>query len=91
MKREDPISALTMTRNKTRLHGLEEEEGAPGENTTHEGGNTDDEIVNFTLEVEDTKALPTQAQPQEQPQVQQQALAHALDRLDLILDHLDHM
>ena len=61
MKREDPISALTMTRNKTRLHGLEEEEGAPGENTTHEGGNTDDEIVNFTLEVEDTKALPTQA------------------------------
>ena len=56
MKREDPISALTMTRNKTHLYGLEEEEGALGENTTHEGGNTDDEIVNFTLEAEDTKA-----------------------------------
>nr|POF27465.1 hypothetical protein CFP56_08802 [Quercus suber] len=61
MKREDPISALTMTRNKAHLHGLEEEEGAPSEDTTHECGNTDDEIDKFTLEPEDTEALPTQA------------------------------
>ena len=63
MKREDPISTLTMTRNKAHLCGLEEEEGAPGEDTTHEGGNTNDEIDSYTLEPKDTKALPTQAQP----------------------------
>lgn len=44
MKREDSILALTMTRSKTRLHGLEVEEGAQGEDIAHEGGITDDNI-----------------------------------------------
>lgn len=44
MKKEDSILALTMTKSKTRLCGLEVEEGAQGEDTAHEGGNTDDEI-----------------------------------------------
>nr|POF24483.1 hypothetical protein CFP56_29507 [Quercus suber] len=38
--------ALTMTKSKARLRGVEEEEGAQGEDTTHEGGDTDDEIDN---------------------------------------------
>ena len=63
MKREDLISALTMTRSKARLCGLEEEEGAPGEGTAHEGSNTDDEIDNFTLGPKYMDASLTQAQP----------------------------
>ena len=59
-----------MTRSRAWLRGLEKEEGAPGEDIAHEGGNTDDEIENFTLGPEDMDASPTQAQPQEQPQAQ---------------------
>ncbi|KAK9988628.1 hypothetical protein SO802_028867 [Lithocarpus litseifolius] len=87
MKRESPISSQTMTRSKAHLRGLEEEEGALNEDTAHEGGNIDDEIDNFTLGQDDMDASPTQAQPQEQPQ----APPHALNRLDLLLDRLDHL
>ena len=45
--------------------GNEEEDGAQGEDTAHEGGNTDEEIDNFTLDPEDMEALPLQDQPQE--------------------------
>ena len=62
IKREDPISAQTMTRSRSWLRGLEEE-GAPSEDTAHKGGNTNDEIDNFTLGPEDMDASPTQAQP----------------------------
>ena len=62
MKREDPISALTMTKSRAWLRGLEEEEGAPGEDIAHKGGNTDDEIDNFTLGPEDMDASLTQAE-----------------------------
>ena len=51
-----------MTRSRAWLRGLEEE-GAPSEDTAHEGGNTNDEIDNFTLGPEDMDASPTQAQP----------------------------
>jgi len=61
MKRENPISALTMTRSKACLLGNEEEEEAQGENIAHEGGNTDEEIDNFTLDPEDMEASPLQA------------------------------
>ena len=61
MNWEDPILALTMNRSKARLHVLEEEEGAQGEDTTCKGGNTDDEIDNFTLGLEDMEALCIQA------------------------------
>lgn len=63
MKREDPISTQTMTGSKAWLHGLAEEKEAPDEDITHEGGNTDDEIDNFTLVLEDMDASPTQSQP----------------------------
>ena len=53
-----------MTRSKAHLHGLEEEEGSRGEDIAYKGGNTDDEIDNFTLGPEDIEASPTQAQPQ---------------------------
>lgn len=72
MNREDPISCKTMTRSKAWLRGLEEEGWAPGEDTTHKGGNTDVEIDNFTLGPEDMDTSPTQAQRQEQPQAQPQ-------------------
>ena len=58
IKREDPIFAQTMTRSRAWLRGLEEE-GAPSEDTAHEGGNTNDEIDNFTLGPEDMDASPT--------------------------------
>ncbi|KAL0001268.1 hypothetical protein SO802_015049 [Lithocarpus litseifolius] len=61
MKREDQISAQTMTRSKARLHGLEEgEKRVKGEDTAHEGGNTDEDIDNFTLGPEDMEASPSQ-------------------------------
>ena len=60
MKREDPISDLTMTRNKTRLRGLEEEEVASNEDIAHEGEKTDNEIDRFTLEPKDMEASLTQ-------------------------------
>ena len=65
MKREDPILALTMTRSKARVHGLEKEEGAQDKGIAFKVGNTNDEIDNFTLGLEDMEASPTQAQPQE--------------------------
>nr|POF08079.1 hypothetical protein CFP56_51390 [Quercus suber] len=68
MKREDPISTQTMMRSKACLLGTKgepEEEGAQGEDTTAEGGNTDEEIDNFTLGPDDMQASPLQAQPQE--------------------------
>jgi len=50
-----------MTRSKARLRGLEEgEERAKGEDTTHEGGNTDEDIDNFTLDPKDMEASPFQ-------------------------------
>ena len=49
-----------MTRSKARLRGLEEEEGAPDEDTAHEGEKTNDEIDRFTLEPKDMEASPTQ-------------------------------
>ena len=45
--------------------GNEEEDGAQGEDTAYEGGNTDEEIDNFTLDLEDMEASPLQDQPQE--------------------------
>ena len=65
MKREDPISTLTVNRSKACLQGNEEEakERAQGEDTTYEGGDTDEEIDNFTLDPEDMEASPSQAQP----------------------------
>lgn len=66
MKREDQISAQTMMRSKARLHGPEEEkEKVEGEDTAPEGGNTDEDIGNFTLNHGDMEASPTQ--PQQQP------------------------
>ena len=63
MKREDQISAQMMTRGKACLHGLEEgEERAEGEDTTHESGNTDEDIDNFTLDPKDMEASPSQPQ-----------------------------
>ena len=61
MKREDHISTQTITRSKACLCGHEEEERAPGKDTTHKGGNTNDEIDNFTLGPNDMGASPTQA------------------------------
>ena len=61
MKREDQISTQTMTSSKTRLHVLgEEEERVEGKDTAPEGGNTDEDIDNFTLDPEDMEASPTQ-------------------------------
>ena len=54
-----------MTRSKARVHGLEKEEGAQDKGTAFKVGNTNDEIDNFTLGLEDMEASPTQAQPQE--------------------------
>lgn len=51
-----------MTRNKARLPGTKgkvEGEGAQGEDIVVEGGNTDEEISNFTLGSDDTKASPS--------------------------------
>nr|POF01875.1 hypothetical protein CFP56_48057 [Quercus suber] len=63
MKREDQISAQTMTRSKAHLCGSrEEEERAEDEDTTAEGGNTDEDINSFTLDPEDMEASPTQPQ-----------------------------
>ena len=64
MRREDPIFAQTMTRSKAHLPSTEGEakgEGAQGEDIAAEGGNTDEEIDNFTLGLDDMKALPSQA------------------------------
>ena len=50
-----------MTSSKTRLHVLgEEEERVEGKDTAPEGGNTDEDIDNFTLDPEDMEASPTQ-------------------------------
>ena len=60
MKREDQIFAQTMMRSKAHLRGLgEEEEKAKGKDTTPEGGNTDWDIDNFTLDLEDMEASPS--------------------------------
>ena len=49
-----------MTRSKACLHGLEDgEERVEGEDTTHEGGNIDEDIDNFTLDLEDMEASPS--------------------------------
>ena len=49
-----------MTRSKACLHGLEDgEERAEGEDTTHEGGNVDENIDNFTLGPGDLEASPS--------------------------------
>ena len=60
MNREDQISAQTMTRSKACLRGLKDgEERAEGEDTTHEGGNIDENIDNFNLGPEDLEASPS--------------------------------
>lgn len=65
MKTEDQIFAQTMTRSKAHLCGLDEgEEKAKGEDTAHKGGNTDEDIDNFTLELEDMEASPSKRQEQ---------------------------
>ena len=49
-----------MTRSKAHLNVLrEEEERAEGEDTAPEGGNTNEDINNFTLDLEDMEASPT--------------------------------
>ena len=65
MRREDLFSTQTMTRSKACLLGTEGEaegEGAKREDTTVKG-NTDEEIDNFTLGLDDMQASPSQAQP----------------------------
>ena len=63
IKREDHISAQTMTSSKARLRGHEEgEKRAKGGDIAHEGGNIDEDIDNFTLEHEDMEASPFQPQ-----------------------------
>ena len=55
-----------MTRSQAHLNVLrEEEERAEGEDTAPEGGNTNEDIDNFTLNPKDMEASPTQ--PQQQP------------------------
>ena len=55
-----------MTRSKVHLRGLgEEKERGEGKDTAHEGGNTDEDIDNFTVDLDDMEASPSQ--PQEQP------------------------
>ena len=52
-----------MTRSKARFPVPgEEEERAKGKDTASEGGNTDEDIDNFTLDPEDMEATPTQLQ-----------------------------
>ena len=48
-----------MTRSKAHLRGLGEKEKGEGEDTTHEGGNIDEDIDNFTLDLEDMEASPS--------------------------------
>ena len=48
-----------MTKSKARLYGLEEEERAKREDTAHKDGNTNEDIDNFTLDLEDMEASPT--------------------------------
>ena len=62
MKREDQIFAQTMTRSKARLRGLEEGlERVGGKDTAHEGGNINEDINNFTLDLEVIEASPSQS------------------------------
>ena len=66
MTREDPISSQTMTRSKAHIPSNEREaegEGAQGEATAAEVGDTEDEIDWFTLDPEDIPPSPSQAQP----------------------------
>ena len=56
-----------MTKSKARLYGLEEEERAKREDTAYKGGNTNEDIDNFTLDLEDMEASPSQ--PQQQPRL----------------------
>nr|POE99870.1 hypothetical protein CFP56_35515 [Quercus suber] len=61
MKREDPIFAQTIARSKACLPIIEREakqEGAQGEDIAAEGGNTNEEIDNFTLDPNDMPASP---------------------------------
>ena len=81
-----------MTRCKTHLRGLGEEERAEGNDTAHEGGNTDEDIDNFILDPEDMEASPSQPQqqPQAQPQGQPHAPSHAPDCIDMLLDRFNY-
>nr|POF25166.1 hypothetical protein CFP56_47413 [Quercus suber] len=61
MKREDPIFAQTIARSKACLPIIKREakqEGAQGEDIAAEGGNTNEEIDNFTLDPNDMPASP---------------------------------
>ena len=93
MKREDQISGQTMMRSKAHLCGSrEEEEKAEGEDTAPEGSNTNEDINNFTLDLEDMEASPSQPQlqPQAQPQRQPHALPHAPNHINMLLDKFDY-
>ena len=66
MKREDQIFAQMVMRSKVHLRGLEEGlERAEGKDTAHKGGNTDEDINNFNLDLEVMEASPSQ--PQKHP------------------------
>ena len=89
MKRKDQIFAQTVTRSKARFPVPgEEEERAKGKDTASEGGNTDEDIDNFTLDLEDMEATPTQLQ--QQPQAQPCAPSHAPNHINLLLDRFDY-
>ena len=78
-----------MTRSKACFpEPAEEEERAKGKDTASEGGNTDEDIDNFTLDPEDMEATPTQLQ--QQPQAQPYAPPHAPNHMNLLLDRFDY-
>lgn len=90
MKREDPISLATMIRSRYRLLGFDKGpkgKKSRGEASTIAGGDTNEEIDQFTLGLRDILPSP----PQPQPQTQAQAQAQAPNCLDQILARLDHM
>ena len=81
MKREDPISAMNMTRSRARLPSVEKQQKrkkSQAKASTTIGSDTDDKIDQFTLKGYDIP--PPSPQPQHQ----------APNRLDQILARMDH-
>ena len=82
-----------MARSKDCLCGpREQEERAEDEDIALEIGNTDEDIDNFTLDLEDMEASPIQPQqqPQAQPQGQPHAPPNAPNRINMLLDKFDY-
>ena len=78
MPREESISGHTVNQSKAHIPGLEVGVAQiPRDEVADEGGNTKDEIDQFTHGPEDT------------PQPSSQAQARAPDRLDLILGRVE--